>query len=124
MAQPPLFKVEVPAQGKGGSGKSAARRVYCLDEDELEETLSSLKKEKVKEGSWEISRFKGLGEMSPEQLWETTMNPDTRRLVKMQLNQKNISNVKAIFELLMDSGEAEGRRNWMREHWKTVEADI
>jgi len=124
VAQPPLFKVEVPAQGKGGSGKSAARRVYCLDEDELEETLSSLKKEKVKEGSWEISRFKGLGEMSPEQLWETTMNPDTRRLVKMQLNQKNISNVKAIFELLMDSGEAEGRRNWMREHWKTVEADI
>ena len=124
VAQPPLFKVEVPAQGKGGSGKSAARRVYCLDEDELEETLSSLKKEKVKEGSWEISRFKGLGEMSPEQLWETTMNPDTRRLVRMQLDLKQIKAIKEQFELLMDAGEAEGRRNWMREHWKTVEADI
>ncbi|MDH4191264.1 MAG: type IIA DNA topoisomerase subunit B [Betaproteobacteria bacterium] len=120
VAQPPLFKVEVPAQGKG----KPARRLYCLDDDELEETLERLKKEKVKEGSWEISRFKGLGEMSPEQLWETTMNPDTRRLVRMQLDAKHIAKAKKTFELLMDAGEAEGRRNWMREHWKSVEADV
>jgi topoisomerase-4 subunit B len=120
VAQPPLYKVEVPSQGKG----KPARRVYCLDDDELEESLNQLKKEKVREGSWEISRFKGLGEMSPEQLWETTMNPDTRRLIKMELNAKNLKQVQETFELLMDSGEAEGRRNWMREHWKTVEADV
>ncbi|MGD9951914.1 MAG: DNA topoisomerase IV subunit B [Burkholderiales bacterium] len=120
VAQPPLYKVEVPAQGKG----KPARRLYCLDDDELDEALATLKKEKVREGAWEISRFKGLGEMSPEQLWETTMNPDTRRLVRMQLDAKQLKKARATFELLMDSGEAEGRRNWMREHWKTVEADV
>ena len=119
-AEPPLYKVEVPSQGKG----KPARRVYCLDDDELAEVLAQLKKEGVKDASWEISRFKGLGEMSPEQLWETTMNPDTRRLVRMQLDFKDLKSIREKFELLMDAGEAEGRRNWMREHWKTVEADV
>src|SRR5438067_1368964 len=120
VAQPPLYKVEVASQGKG----KPSRRLYCLDDDELAEVLAQLRKENVRDGSWEISRFKGLGEMSPEQLWETTMNPDTRRLVRMELDAKELKKARATFELLMDSGEAEGRRNWMREHWKTVEADV
>src|SRR6185312_5231324 len=70
VAQPPLYKVEVLSQGKG----KPQRLPNFLDDDELEESLATLKKEKDKEVSWEISRIKGQGEMSPEQLWETTMN--------------------------------------------------
>jgi hypothetical protein len=52
------------------------------------------------------------------------MNPDARRLVRMEFASKNLSKVKKEFEKLMDASEAEERRNWMREHWKTVEADV
>jgi hypothetical protein len=52
------------------------------------------------------------------------MNPDTRRLVRMVLDAKEIKKVRETFEKLMDASEAEGRRNWMREHWKSVEADV
>src|SRR5258705_11666590 len=55
VAQPPLYKVEVPSQGKG----KPARRLYCLDDDELAEVLAQLKKERGKEGAWEISDSKG-----------------------------------------------------------------
>lgn len=76
VARPPLFRLDVPAVGK-----RPARKVYCLDQAELDSAIDKLRKEKVREDSWAISRFKGLGEMSAEQLWDTTMNPDTRRLM-------------------------------------------
>ena len=76
VARPPLYRVDAPARGK-----KPAAKIYALDDGELEATLDKLRKEGAREGSWTISRFKGLGEMSAEQLWETTLNPDTRRLL-------------------------------------------
>ena len=64
VAQPPLFRIDVPSMGKG----KPARKLYALDRLELEGIEEKLADEGVKEGNWAVSRFKGLGEMSPEQL--------------------------------------------------------
>jgi len=78
----------------------------------------------LKDGSWSISRFKGLGEMNAEQLWETTMNPDTRRLLPVSLGEYDQDASLARFTMLMGKGEAAARRTWLEEHGNEVEADI
>ena len=120
VAQPPLYKIEVPQRGKGKPG----RKIYCADDTELEENMAVLEKEGYTRAACEVSRFKGLGEMNPEQLWETTMSPDTRKLLRLKLDMKRVDEIRSTFTLLQGSGEAEGRRKWMREHWKSVEADL
>jgi DNA gyrase subunit B len=89
IAQPPLYKVE---KGK--------RTEYCFNEHKLEAVLAEMGDKAV------IQRFKGLGEMMPEQLWETTMNPETRTLKKVTV--EDASEADHIFDLLM--GEAVGPR--------------
>lgn len=119
VARPPLFRVDVPAQGK-----RPARRLYCLDNAELDVTLEKLVDEKIREGSWSIARFKGLGEMSAEQLWETTMNPDTRRLMRVGLGDIANAETAATMTMLMGRAESQARRAWLEEHGNEVEADV
>jgi topoisomerase-4 subunit B len=78
----------------------------------------------VREGSWQISRFKGLGEMSAVQLWETTMNPDTRRLSPVQIGTVEVAGTNAMMTMLMGKGEAAARRAWLEERGNEAEVDI
>jgi topoisomerase IV subunit B len=119
VARPPLFRVDVPARGK-----RPAQKIYCLDDGELTHTLDKLRKDGVAETAWSISRFKGLGEMTASQLWETTLNPDTRRLLPVALGALDAVGTNSLFEMLMGKGEAGARRNWLEEKGNEVEADI
>ena len=119
VARPPLFRVDAPARGK-----KPAQKLYALDEGELEATLDKLRKDGVRETQWSISRFKGLGEMSAEQLWDTTMNPDTRRLMPIELGELEYEGTVSRMTMLMGKGEAAARRSWLEEKGNEVEADI
>ena len=119
VAQPPLFRIDVPAHGKN----KPARKLYALDQQELEAIQEKLTDEGVREGSWTVSRFKGLGEMNPEQLWETTLNPDTRRMLPVALDEGVDVSVD-IFNMMMAKENASQRREWMETFGNLVEADI
>jgi topoisomerase-4 subunit B len=117
-AQPPLYRLDVPAQGK----KRPPRKLYALDNDEREALLDRLSLEGIKPESVALSRFKGLGEMNPEQLWETTMSPDTRRLMRVRLPVANDAN--PVMNMLMAKNESAGRRAWMEANGALIGAEI
>ncbi|AEK62362.1 DNA topoisomerase IV subunit B [Collimonas fungivorans] len=119
IARPPLYRVDAPARGK-----KPAQKIYALDDGELEAIEDKLRKDGVKDSAWSISRFKGLGEMNAEQLWETTMNPDTRRLLPVSLGNFDLEASENRFNMLMGKGEAAARRAWIEEHGNEAEADI
>jgi topoisomerase-4 subunit B len=119
IARPPLYRVDAPARGK-----KPAQKIYALDDGELTAIEDKLRKDGVKQGGWSIARFKGLGEMNAGQLWETTMNPDTRRLLPVALGAFDQQASEARFTMLMGKGEAAARRGWLEEHGNEVEADI
>ena len=119
VAKPPLFRVDAPARGK-----KPAAKLYALDEGELTAILDKLRKEGARENSWTISRFKGLGEMSAEQLWETTLNRDTRRLLQVDWGAIGFDATTTALTKLMGKGEAAARRELMEIHGDSVEVDV
>jgi len=119
VAQPPLYRVDVPARGK-----KPIRRFYALDDAELAAIRDRLLREGVRAEAIEVGRFKGLGEMNPEQLRETAMSPATRRVLPVRIGREDIAAAVAMFDMLMGKGEASTRREWMEAKGNTVEADI
>ncbi len=120
VAQPPLFRIDVPSMGKG----KPARKLYALDKQELAGIEEKLLDEGMDEGKWAVSRFKGLGEMSPEQLWETTLNPDTRRMLPVQVEDVALEADRSVFNMMMGKENASQRREWMETYGNLVDADI
>ncbi len=117
-AQPPLYRLDVPGHGKN----RPPRKLYALDDAERDAMIDRLRLEGVKPEAVALSRFKGLGEMNPEQLWETTMSPDTRRL--MRIRQPGVDEANPVMNMLMAKNESAGRRAWMEANGALIGAEI
>jgi topoisomerase-4 subunit B len=120
IARPPLYRIDAPARGR-----RPAAKLYALDDGELDAALDKLRKEGAKEGSWTISRFKGLGEMNAEQLWDTTLNPETRRLLPVRWGDaQGFADTAQVLTRLMGKGEAAARRELMERRGDAIEVDV
>jgi topoisomerase-4 subunit B len=107
VAMPPLYRIDV--------GKNV---YYALDEAEKKGVLDRIEAEKIK-GKINVQRFKGLGEMNPPQLRETTMNPDTRRLVRLVLEKQEATDER--LDMLLAKKRAADRKVWLEEKGNLAE---
>jgi len=110
IAMPPLYRIDV--------GKEV---YYALDEAEKQGILDRIAAEK-KKGKVKVQRFKGLGEMNPIQLRETTMNPDTRRLVQLTLRPGDDTN--QVMDMMLAKKRASDRKQWLEEKGDKAEVAV
>ncbi|CRL64092.1 DNA topoisomerase IV subunit B [Proteus vulgaris] len=110
MAMPPLYRIDL--------GKEVH---YALDESEKNAILQRLSRKK---GKPNVQRFKGLGEMNPLQLRETTLDPNTRRLVQLVIDEENYQETLGMMDMLLAKKRSEDRRNWLQEKGDEVDIEV
>jgi topoisomerase-4 subunit B len=107
VAMPPLYRVDV-----------GQHVFYALDDDELQITLDRIEAEKLR-GKPSVQRFKGLGEMNPLQLRETTLHPDTRRLVQLTIEEDD--GTMSLMDMMLAKKRATDRKAWLERHGDLAE---
>ena len=110
VAMPPLYRIDL--------GKEVH---YALDDDEKEIIIDKLSR---KRGKISVQRFKGLGEMNPSQLRETTLDPNTRRLVQLTISEEDEAETLRVMDMLLAKKRSEDRRNWLQEQGDQVEIEL
>ena len=108
VAMPPLYRID--------AGKNV---YYALDDAERDQTLKKIENEGKTKAKPSVTRFKGLGEMNPSQLRETTMDPRTRRLVQLTIAAKDDSD--QLMDMLLAKKRASDRREWLEEKGNLAE---
>ena len=120
VAQPPLYRIDI----KGKYRKEFGEKVYVRDENELQRRFKKFDQKRVPKDALSFSRFKGLGEMSAQQLWETTLDPINRQLLRVRIDNDRRGLTEKKINLLMSKTESPARKKWMQEKGNNASIDV